>query len=86
MIYPTSMSQARIMAANASNPTTYLGVALVLLVVANLASYRIMAANASNPTTYLGVALVLLVVANLASYIPARRAVAVDPVETLRYE
>jgi putative ABC transport system permease protein len=46
----------------------------------------IMATNASGPMTYITVSIVLLVVANLASYIPARRAVTVDPVETLRHE
>jgi putative ABC transport system permease protein len=70
------------------------GIGICLGLVAGIAFVRmlgsqlegIMAANASNPTTYLSVALVLLVVANLASYIPARRAVAIDPVEMLRHE
>jgi putative ABC transport system permease protein len=46
----------------------------------------VMATDASGPMTYVVVSIVLLAVANLASYIPARRAVTVDPVETLRYE
>jgi ABC-type antimicrobial peptide transport system permease subunit len=39
-----------------------------------------------DPLTYGSVPVVLLVAALLASYIPARRAAAVDPVETLRAE
>jgi ABC-type antimicrobial peptide transport system permease subunit len=39
-----------------------------------------------DPLTYGSVPVVLLVAALLASYLPARRAAAVDPVETLRAE
>ena len=39
-----------------------------------------------DPVTYLTVPLVLAVAALLASYLPARRAAAVNPVETLRWE
>jgi predicted permease len=39
-----------------------------------------------DPVTYLTVPLVLAIAALLASYLPARRAAAVNPVETLRWE
>jgi putative ABC transport system permease protein len=39
-----------------------------------------------DPITYASVPVVLLAAALLASYLPARRAAAVDPVETLRAE
>jgi len=42
--------------------------------------------SASDPLTYGGVALVMGVVSMLACYIPARRAMAVDPMVALRYE
>jgi ABC-type antimicrobial peptide transport system permease subunit len=39
-----------------------------------------------DPATFLLVPVILAVVAALASYLPARTAVRVDPIETLRYE
>jgi ABC-type lipoprotein release transport system permease subunit len=40
----------------------------------------------SDPITFLQVAVVLLVAALLASWLPARRALAIDPVTALRYD
>jgi putative ABC transport system permease protein len=59
-------------------------VALVRLMGSQLEGLQV--SNASGPATFVTVSLVLLAVAKLASYIPARRAVRVDPVVTLRYE
>jgi putative ABC transport system permease protein len=42
--------------------------------------------SAHDPLTYVGVALVLILVAMAACYIPARRAVRVDPMKSLRCE
>jgi putative ABC transport system permease protein len=42
--------------------------------------------TALDPITYVAVAGTLVIAAALASYVPARRAVAVDPVEALRGE
>ena len=45
--------------------------------------YRV---TALDPTTYVAVAAALMLAALAACYLPARRAAAVDPAETLRIE
>jgi putative ABC transport system permease protein len=56
------------------------------VVVAHLLSRFLYGIRAIDPLTFLTVALLLLSVALLASYMPARRAMQVDPIVTLRYE
>ena len=42
--------------------------------------------TALDPATYAAVSALLIVTSGLASYLPARRAIAVDPVQALRAE
>ncbi|MFN7994296.1 MAG: ABC transporter permease [Bryobacteraceae bacterium] len=66
-----------------------LGVAIGVaasLVLGRLLSTMLYAVSASDPFTFLAVAALLMIVALAACYIPARRAMNVDPINTLRYE
>jgi ABC-type antimicrobial peptide transport system permease subunit len=64
--------------------------AVVGLVVAagltRLMSSLLFGVSALDPVTYVAVSTLLIVAGVLASYLPARRAIAVDPVQALRAE
>ena len=67
------------------------GIGVVIGLVAAVAVTRLMASllfdvQAVDPLTYAAVAVGLIAVAALASYVPARRASAVDPAESLAAE
>ena len=68
---------------------TGIGAAVGLVAAAGLT--RLMSAllfgvTALDPLTYTAVSALLIVAGVLASYLPARRAIAVDPVQALRAE
>ena len=56
------------------------------LVLTRLMAKQLFGVSAHDPVTYASVALVLILVAIAACYIPARRAVRVDPMTSLRWE
>ena len=51
-----------------------------------LMSSLLFGVSAVDPLTYAAVSALLMAAAVLASYVPARRAMAIDPVEALRAE
>jgi ABC-type lipoprotein release transport system permease subunit len=68
---------------------TAIGIALGLGAAAALTRMiqsMLFGVRALDPWTFIGVSLCLIVAAVAASYLPARRASAVNPVETLRAE
>jgi ABC-type antimicrobial peptide transport system permease subunit len=67
------------------------GVGLVVGIVAAIAFGRWMSAllfgvGPLDPVTYVAAVGIILLAAALASYVPARRAAAIDPIETLKAE
>ena len=56
------------------------------LVLTRLMAKQLFGVSAHDPFTYTGVAFVLMLVAIAACYVPARRAVRVDPMKSLRCE
>ena len=58
----------------------------IAFVLANALSSLLFGVKAADPVAFILLPLVLASVATLASYLPARRAVRVDPITSLRYE
>ena len=68
---------------------TLIGVGIglgVALLGAHLAEGLLFGVSATDPVSFAAVPLGLLLIAAIASYVPARRAVDVDPLTTLKYE
>jgi putative ABC transport system permease protein len=69
--------------------TTLAGLAVGLaaaFAMARLLASLVFGVSAGDPVTFAGIPLVLLAAAALAVYLPARRAVAIDPLLALHYE
>jgi ABC-type lipoprotein release transport system permease subunit len=64
------------------------GVAAAAILTRLLSSFTnlLYGVRAGDPATFVGVAVMLALVALAASYIPARRAMRVEPMESLRHE
>ena len=67
------------------------GVGIVVGSVLALAATRVLrtllfGVTATDPVTFAGVALLLILTAMIAIYVPARRAMAIDPVNALKYD
>ena len=56
------------------------------LALTRLMSKQLFGVSAHDPLTYASVALVLMLVAVVACFVPARRAVRMDPMKSLRWE
>jgi ABC-type antimicrobial peptide transport system permease subunit len=59
---------------------------ILALVLTPLMKSLLFSVSPSDPLTYVAMTIALILAAALASYLPARRAVKVDPIETLRVE
>jgi putative ABC transport system permease protein len=60
--------------------------AIAALLLTRLMSGLLYGVSAIDPATFAGVAILLVLVGLLACYLPARRAMAVDPLASLRVE
>ena len=59
---------------------------MVALTITRFMSSLLFGVSPLDPTTYVGALAALVATAAVASYLPARRAAAINPIETLRTE